>query len=194
VDFAICVIHPGPYRGTVVLGAAHAWTAAALRVVVAGVRESRRLRCTTATGAGAKGSGGPGGAHHALDWKETRRRRVGGELGGDGVGGARGGVDAAMLRAPDLLGSMRGRAANEILGSGRYGAHRRRENKRAAQLTVEQFGAKSGEVGPGLRGKRTWGAPWMLGGAIARLCRGGGTAGWRGRGEVLCSRQGHGGG
>ena len=41
-------------------------------------------------------------------------------------GEGRGGVDAAMLRAPDLLGSMRGRAANENLGSGRYGAHRRR--------------------------------------------------------------------
>ena len=40
------------------------------------------------------------------------------------VGEARGGVDAAMLRAPDLLGSMRGHSANENLGSGRYGAHR----------------------------------------------------------------------
>ena len=48
-------------------------------------------------------------------------------LGGDGVGGAREGVDAAMLRAPDLLESMRGRAAFENLGSGRVRDHRQRE-------------------------------------------------------------------
>ena len=53
--------------------------------------------------------------------QSARRRRPAAE-----VGEAHGGVDAAMLRAPNLLGSMRGRATNENLGSGRYGAHRRR--------------------------------------------------------------------
>jgi len=53
--------------------------------------------------------------------QSAQRRRPAAE-----VGEARGGVDAAMLRAPNLLGSMRGRAMNESLGSGRYGAHRRR--------------------------------------------------------------------
>ena len=32
-----------------------------------------------------KGRGGLGGAHRGLEWEETRRRRVVGELGGDGV-------------------------------------------------------------------------------------------------------------
>ena len=41
---------PGGYLGLGRLGAASAWAAAALRVVVAGVRESRRLGCATGYG------------------------------------------------------------------------------------------------------------------------------------------------
>ena len=48
------------------LGAAHVWAAAVLRVVVAGVRGSRRLRCATAMGTGAKGSRGRGGTYRRL--------------------------------------------------------------------------------------------------------------------------------
>jgi hypothetical protein len=75
-----------------VLGAAHAWVAAVLRVVVAGVHESRWLRCATATGTGAKGSRGRGGTYRRLvvvraaapggrrrgpggrSWRSSRRR------------------------------------------------------------------------------------------------------------------------
>src|SRR6185503_10770944 len=77
-----------------------------------------------------------------------------------------GGVDAAMLRAPDLLESMRGRAANENLGSGRVRDHRRREiewrsyspafgpwrNCGAARVVVEDRGL---EAKPGL-GAELW--------------------------------------
>ena len=74
------------------LGAAHARAAAVLRVVVAGVHESRWLRCATATGTGAKGSRGRGGTYRRLvvvraaapggrrrgpggrSWRSSRRR------------------------------------------------------------------------------------------------------------------------
>jgi len=81
-----------------------------------------------------------------------RRRRVDGELGGDGVGGVRGGADTAMLRAPDLLGSMRGCAANKNLGLGRVRDHRRREIERAELLTGDEVLAKIRRDGGGDRG------------------------------------------
>ena len=68
------------------------------------------------------------------------------------MGGARGGVDAAMLRAPDLLESMRGRAANENLGSGQVRDHRRREIERAELLTGDEVLAKIRRDGGGDRG------------------------------------------
>ena len=99
-----------------------------------------------------RGSRVPCGTHRALVWKETRRRRVDGELGGDGVGGVRGGADTAMLRAPDLLGSMRGCAANKNLGLGRVRDHRRREIERAELLTGDEVLAKIRRDGGGDRG------------------------------------------
>ena len=68
------------------------------------------------------------------------------------MGGVRGGVDTAMLRAPDLHGSKRGCAANKNLGLGRFRDHRRREIERAELLTGDEVLAKIRRDGGGDRG------------------------------------------
>ena len=50
-----------------VLGAAHAWTAAALRAVVTGVRASWRLGCALARGISAEARGGRGAAQRGVE-------------------------------------------------------------------------------------------------------------------------------
>ena len=65
-----------------------------------------------------------------------------------------------MLRAPDLLESMRGRAANENLGSGQVRDHQRREIERAELLTDDEVVAKIRRDGGGDRGQRAQGKSW----------------------------------
>jgi len=57
-----------------------------------------------------------------------------------------------MPRAPNLLESMRGCAANENLGLGRVRDHRRREIERAEVLTGDEVLAKIRRDGGGDRG------------------------------------------
>jgi len=148
-----CVTHWRPQGGGSGLGTGPSTARAARRPRSSPERGAWAPRVRQGLrGLAQRGSRVPCGTHRALVWKETRRRRVDGELGGDGVGGVRGGADTAMLRAPDLLESMRGCTANTNLGLGRVRDHRRREIERAELLTGDEVLAKIRRDGGGDRG------------------------------------------
>ena len=85
-----------------------------------------------------------------------------------------------MLRAPDLLGSMRGRATNENLGSGRVRDHRRREIERRSYSPAFGSWRNSGTarfvVEEGGLEERPGGKAKLLGCLARALVRRGGVA------------------
>ena len=143
---------------------------------------SRRCQGLRATLTRQKGSAGGGCPHRVLERAERdaeggRRRGRAETAGRRWWRGRKHAVSCILVPRADS-----GRCCEGATGSWGVQESPAARNRVADYSPAGMARVKSQRGGAWAPGQRAWEAPWVHGGALARVCRGGGAAGWRERG------------